>query len=358
MTADVHCDHPQRHRFPKVYYFLARYPSHRRAGLAYRACLKRSGVPLVDSPAEAEVVILHREPPSYPDHYRAYPFLQDRYVIAYAVWEAQFVPERYRQSLAKVNEIWTCSTFCTDIFQRTFNPVIKIPHIVQKASKPDEGVDQELRRRLNWRAGRFCFYAIAAAGYQRKNLDAAVRAFAGLFDPEDAVLVIKTDRALPLELALTPGVITILDHWPDKWIAALHRLGNCLVSPHCSEGWGLCISDAMAHGNLAIATGYGGNMEFMTDRNSRPVAYEMTPLPGSFRSRVGIPIDADAQWANVNERDLRQTMQKAVRDWDDLAERRRLAKTDIRSFGPDVVAKLLETRLLEIKRTLDARPTP
>jgi len=344
-------------RFPKVYYFLARYASHRQAGMAYRACLERSGVPLVASPAMAELPILHREPPSYAQHFRAYPFLQDRYVIAYAVWEAPYLPQRYRQGLAMVDEIWTCSSFCCDVFDETFSPVIKIPHIVQPGSKPDESIDRELRTRLNWRPGQFCFYAIAT-GTQRKNLAAAVRAFGGLFDPDDAVLVIKSDRPLSPELTRTPGVITISDQWPDAWIAALHRLGGCLISSHCGEGWGLCISDAMAHGNLAIATGFGGNLEFMTEQNALLLPYEMCPIPALFRSTVGIPPDAHARWANVDERALRQTMRKAHDGWNGFAERRARAKADIRCYRPDAVAKLLENRLLEIKNALGPASGP
>jgi hypothetical protein len=253
--------------------------------------------------------------------------------------------------MAMVDEIWTSSEFCSNLFSASFRPVVKIPNVVRPASSPNEEVDRAVKARLNWQPGCFWFYAIAPATL-RKNLPAAIKAFAGNFDPNNVALVIKTDRPLPSELSHTPGVIVVPEWWPDDWIAALHRLGDCLVSAHCGEGWGLCISDAMAHGNLVIATAFGGNMDFMSDKNALPVTYRLAPLPTLVRSSVGIPQDAKAEWANVDQQALSQAMSRAVYNWSSLAGRRKRAETEMGRYAPEVIEALLERRLLEIGASL------
>jgi glycosyltransferase involved in cell wall biosynthesis len=45
-------------------------------------------------------------------------------------------------------------------------------------------------------------------------------------------------------------------------------LCDCYVSLHRAEGFGLTMAEAMALGKPVIATGYSGNLAFMTAENS------------------------------------------------------------------------------------------
>ena len=47
---------------------------------------------------------------------------------------------------------------------------------------------------------------------------------------------------------------------------------DCYVSLHRSEGFGLTMAEAMACGKPVIATGYSGNLEFMTEDEQLPRA--------------------------------------------------------------------------------------
>jgi glycosyltransferase involved in cell wall biosynthesis len=70
------------------------------------------------------------------------------------------------------------------------------------------------------------------------------------------------------------------------------QLCDCYVSLHRSEGFGLTLAAAMAHGKPVIATGYSGNLAFMDAANSMLVPYELVPVgPGND------PYPADARWA-------------------------------------------------------------
>ena len=67
---------------------------------------------------------------------------------------------------------------------------------------------------------------------------------------------------------------------------------DCYVSLHRSEGLGLTMAEAMYFGKPVIATGYSGNLDFMTDDNSYLVDYTM----GTIGERGGA-LPPDARWA-------------------------------------------------------------
>ena len=56
---------------------------------------------------------------------------------------------------------------------------------------------------------------------------------------------------------------------------ALTATCDCYVSLHRSEGFGLTMAEAMYVGKPVIATGYSGNLDFMTAENGLLVDYEL-----------------------------------------------------------------------------------
>lgn len=328
---------------PAVCYLLSNYRSHRRAGLDYRKALHEAGVSLFDDPADADVVILHDEPWSYPGFLRAFPVLRQRYVIAYAVWEPDCLPPDNVRWLGLVDEIWTCSSYCRDIMQTAARPVTVVPHIVAPAA-PVRTASIALRRRLGITDGSFVFYTITKIE-ERKNIEAGIAAFAAAFPEGGPVYIVKTPGELPADLAAVPGVIAWSDLADDSDIVALHDIGNCLVSPHCAEGWGLCISDAMAHGNLVVATGFSGNMDFMHEGNALPVAYTLETIrTPETRARFGFA-SSEPRWAYVDEDDLSEKLRSAYDGWSMHEERRANAKQSMAAFSADAVGHLMMKRL-------------
>jgi len=76
------------------------------------------------------------------------------------------------------------------------------------------------------------------------------------------------------------------------------------VSLHRSEGLGINIFDAMAHGVPAIATGYGGNAEFLPKDYPLSVTSELT-LVGHGNS----PYPPESLWADPNLSHASELMQ-------------------------------------------------
>jgi hypothetical protein len=63
---------------------------------------------------------------------------------------------------------------------------------------------------------------------------------------------------------------------------------DCFVSLHRSEGFGLVIAEAMARGKVVVATGWSGNMDFMSAHNALPVAFELRTIERPMSAPTGV----------------------------------------------------------------------
>ena len=120
----------------------------------------------------------------------------------------------------------------------------------------------------------FDFMSVA----KRKNPVGLVEAFKMAFRPgEGPQLLIKciNGELRPGELrALEESTegrsdIIVMNRYLDAGDSVgLMNMCDCYVSLHRSEGLGLTIAEAMLLGKPVIATGYSGNMDFMTETTS------------------------------------------------------------------------------------------
>lgn len=213
-------------------------------------------------------------------------FLRERYVIAYWMIEAPLAdPEPWQRALPYIDEIWTASAYTQALLQQTFAlPVYRLPHPV---SIPEEATIT--RPALDLPDG-FCFFFAfdARSTVGRKNPFGVIDAFRKAFDdhPQPPHLVLKVNglahfpalRQALREAAQHPQIHLLERYLPSAQMDALYQLTDCYVSLHRSEGFGLGIAQAMAAGKPVVATGWSGNMDFMTPQNSLPVAYDLVPI--------------------------------------------------------------------------------
>ncbi|MFP6687351.1 MAG: hypothetical protein VB934_21710, partial [Polyangiaceae bacterium] len=146
----------------KIAYLSSEYVSHAKAAQGNRAALARLGVRFVDDPEQADVVVLHDEPPTYPDYMKAHPVLRQRHVVAYAVWETTQLPPSYVNSLDGIDEIWTASSFTEALFSGVHPRVFRVPHLVREPT-PDAEALERMRKRIDWQEDVFYFFTIADA---------------------------------------------------------------------------------------------------------------------------------------------------------------------------------------------------
>jgi glycosyltransferase involved in cell wall biosynthesis len=225
-----------------------------------------------------------------------------------------------------------------------------MPRVVSGVSREQLGLDDRYM---------FLFTFDFMSVMKRKNPLGLVEAFKKAFAPsEGPMLVLKSingdsrpEGAAELKAAIE-GRDDII--WMDKYLdsemsAALMNLCDCYVSLHRSEGLGLTIAEAMLLGKPVIATGYSGNLDFMT-----PTTSYMVPWT---RVKVGEGAEAyssRATWAEPNL-DVAAEMMRTVYENPEQAQAvANAGKRDLEQrFTRAVTGARMKARLEEIWESLD-----
>lgn len=298
----------------RIYYHLSRYISHRQSGLEFIKCLRSLKHEVVTAEADipsVDLAILHDDPMSYPDIFQKHPELYDKRTIAYAVWESTRLPNAFVEPLGLVDAIWTCSHFCKNAFDEHFHDVSVVPHVVTRISPSSEDI-AFAREVTQAHDGAFLFLAVVDSINPRKNVTGLISLFskarAALSLP--VRLVLKQYRAF-IDFSEIPGVVSLTEELSPGRMAALYAVTDAYLSPHHCEGWGLSLSTSMAYGKPVIATGYSGNMEYMSPENSFPIPYTLEPVSPLMCERLPL-FTRDMEWARVDEGVFESSMRKVA----------------------------------------------
>jgi glycosyltransferase involved in cell wall biosynthesis len=208
---------------------------------------------------------------------------QGKYTIGHWVWEMPNVPPSWLPQFKRVDEAWVISTFTQSIFNKlsdlpttVINPAIQVGDTAG-LGRADFGLPED--RYI------FLFTFSVGSGDGRKNPWGVIEAFKRAFGTgprkDGPLLVLKTQHSADypdLMAALHRGIEEVggvlLDaSYPRPQFNDLLRAADSYVSLHRAEGYGLGMAEAMALGKPVIATGYSGNLDYMTPQNSYLVDY-------------------------------------------------------------------------------------
>ena len=281
--------------------------------------------------------------------------LTGRVNIGYWAWELEEFPDRWRDAFDLFDEIWTPSRFCQEaIARKSPVPVVRIPHSIDLETQDQSGVPS-----FSLPSNAFTFLAVfdLLSVLERKNPLAVIEAFARAFESNPAYhLVLKINHASerPAEArrvaeAAAGLPVTIIDATIDRPdVIRLIASCDCLVSLHRSEGFGLALAEAMYLRKPVIATGYSGNLDFMTPHNSFLVEHRLIPVPHGCD-----PYDPGALWAEPLLEDAVDKMLLVAKCAELRQERAAKAEESIkRDFCPAAVGKMMADRIARIS----ARP--
>lgn len=275
------------------------------------------------------------------------------YRIGFWHWEQPVFPKQWRANFAGLDEIWVPTAFVHEAVSAVSPiPVVKIPDAVQftipkapqrkKFGLPEKG-----------------FVALVMYDFHsyvhRKNPQAAVEAFRrAMKNRKDAVLVIKTinskmhakDYAKLKKDVAGLNVVFVDKFLTRSQVYELQACSDVLLSLHRAEGFGLAPAEMMLMGKPVIATGWSGNMDFMTPMNSYPVEYELKPLMETHGVYEKGPVWAEpdidhAAWC------LKQVIDKNA---DAKAKAKRAAADIDRLLSPKAVGAQVRERLNLISR--------
>ena len=90
-------------------------------------------------------------------------------------------------------------------------------------------------------------------------------------------------------------------------MSVLMDVADIYASPHCSEGFGMTIAEAMAAGKVVVATDYGGSRDFLDETCGYPVRYSLRTLDLDHGHYTRGSI-----WADIDEVDLAGALRKAA----------------------------------------------
>jgi glycosyltransferase involved in cell wall biosynthesis len=270
-----------------------------------------------------------------------------RWTIGQWGWETDVLPAHWIPAFERVDELWVYSSYVADNLGRASPvPVVTVPLPVIPLDPRGAALDVDFGDGFA-----FLFVFDFFSTLQRKNPIGVVEAFTKAFAPgEGPTLVLKAMNGsfrpqardeLRWRIGDRHDILLIDEHVDQHTYAALIARCDCYVSLHRAEGFGLTLAEAMALGKPVIATGYSGNLEFMTATNSYLVDYKLT--------RVGPNAEmypADGTWAEPDLDHAATLMRQVFERPDDArAIGERGARDVTERLSPSAVGAIARARL-------------
>lgn len=288
-----------------------------------------------------------------------------KYHIAHFFWETSRLPEEFVEGLNLMDEIWTGSQINKDAI------------LSSGVTKPIYIYPQAIETQREWpkpyvipKFDGYLFYSIFE-WTDRKNPEALLKAFWQEFDGrKDVGLLIKTyfrnftlanRRMIKNQIQVLksrsgakkpPPVFLYLDLMDRQQIMRLHKSGDCYISAHRGEGWGVPQVEAALAGRPFISTGYGGCHEYFNNgENAIILPYELVKLRGMDHSQKWYT--PEQQWAEVDFDALRGAMRYAFAHQDIMISKAEAARDFVlERFSLERVGKEMAARLRQIEREL------
>lgn len=285
-------------------------------------------------------------------------FFAGRYTIGLWWWEVDRFPEHWLEAFEYVDEVWAATAHVAD----AISPISPVPVVKVTLPVTLPRFERMPRERLGLPEGFLYLFAFDHLSvFARKNPLGLIEAFKRAFAPgEGAALAIKCmnherrpeEHARLLEAAASHPDVHVIDrHVPRAEKDAMIAACDCYASLHRSEGFGISMAEAMLLEKPVVATGYSGNLDFMTPENSFLVDHELVEVgPGSE------PYPEDARWAEPDLDHAARQLRSVFDDRDSARARALRGAADLRrTHSPEAAGKTLTRRLVRVRTFAGAR---
>lgn len=217
------------------------------------------------------------------------------YNIIVPAWELPRYPTPWAQQLGKFDEVWALSRFIADSLDAAG---IASTYVGQAVEVPTGYFLP--RKHFGIRESAFAilhFFDLSSYS-ARKNPEAVLAVFEMIrkkrpFADVQLVLKVKNgdasadDWLQPVRERLSEAIY-LANPMSALETRSLINCCDCFASLHRSEGFGRGTGEAMFLGRLALATGWSGNLDYMTCDNSLLVEHQLVPVgPNEYPFGVG-----------------------------------------------------------------------
>lgn len=314
---------------------------------------------LVAKQINPTIQIIHLTPENFPRFINKY-----KYNIGYTTWETSKLPEHWPALINQVDEVWVPCEHNKAMFIQS--GVTKPIHVIPHCFEEDLSVET-----LSFvkEPNEFTFYSIFQ-WTERKNALGLLKAYLTEFSlKENTNLVLKTYFMNPgdsaekeqlkeminsfkkrLYLKDYPKITLISEMLSRGQINDLHsNVGDCFISLHRAEGFGMPIAEAMMASKPVISTGYGGPVDFIEhQKTGYIVSHQMTPCSGM----PWPTYHGHMEWAEPNIMEARKYMREVFSNRTLVSSMGTAAKESVKkNLSYQAIGTLMQNRLLEIGKS-------
>lgn len=279
--------------------------------------------------------------------------LNENWNIALWTLEIESVPPSWKKWIDKLDEIWVPSRFCKSAIESEYpNKLVKVINLPGQSMRR---LDKNLSKAELDLSGKFVvlFVFDSQSDFLRKNPEAAIISFQkSLAKWDNTILIIKAQNLSENELhklqsIACEGVIIINEVWSFKKMETLFNSADIYLSLHRSEGFGLTILEALSLGIPTIATGWSGNLDFMTSGSL--VEFDFVEVQKE--SRYGsIYRYSNFYWAEANIQDAADKLEDVYLNYSKWQNRaKRDSKDLLQKWSLEVLKKQIVESLSKIK---------
>ena len=275
--------------------------------------------------------------------------------IVYLAWEQRDSAPHWQHVFADFDQVWALSSFAARSLESQLGrPVHAISCVLDTTALPE----RLPKRQVGLAEQPFTFlYAVDAnSSLERKNPEAVIEAFARAFSGEDGVeLCLKVSNAHRLEhraklqrilsmAARHPRIRVLTTQLNRRAMLQLIGAADCYVSLHRAEGFGFTCAEAMAFGRPVLATGYSGNLDFMSEDNSWLVKAREVEV-----EHPEGPFQRGSVWAEIDIDHAAACMRDIVARPDEARLRGARGRADIvRLLSPQAVGASIRRALADV----------
>jgi hypothetical protein len=246
-------------------------------------------------------------------------FIAGRRVIGFWAWELPEVPRPWSEGAKFVHEIWAPSRFTATALEKLKPGRVRaVPFPMAEIPLPASGTRAEFGLPED-----VCIVLTVfnlASSMVRKNPLGCIAAFRRAFgESRDYLFVMKLSgvahymedlRVILAAIGEAPNMRLITETLPEDKLRGLIAASDIVLCLHRSEGFGLIPATALLMGKAVVATGWSGNLDFMSPQSSALVSYRLIQAADP-RGTYDVP---DALWAEPEVEDAAARLRELAGD--------------------------------------------